>query len=127
MSLPGSLLQETTQDGSGRSWEYPPTAFIYMARDQRTARGVAEMTKVLAQKVGQWACSWSHVAILIIENCCLFKYMQCTPDRLILSNFNQPIDVHRLMIILNAWLNLVGACLARVLLAVVCMHVLGVF
>ncbi len=40
MSIPGSLLQTSPGDESGRTWEYPRTAFTYMARDQRTARGV---------------------------------------------------------------------------------------
>ena len=51
MSIPGSLLQNTPGDESGNTWEYPRTAFTYMARDQRTARGVSEMAAALTQQV----------------------------------------------------------------------------
>ena len=51
MAVPGSLLQTTPGDESGRTWGYPGTAFTYMARDQHTARGVIEMKAVLTQQV----------------------------------------------------------------------------
>lgn len=50
MAVPGSLLQTTPGDESGRTWGYPGTAFTYMARDQHTARGVIEMKAVLTQQ-----------------------------------------------------------------------------
>ena len=51
MSIPGSLLQHTPEDESGKTWDYPRAAFTYMARDQRTAHGVAEMAAALTQQV----------------------------------------------------------------------------
>ena len=51
MSLPASLLQNPPEDDAGNTWQYPPTAFTYMARDQHTAHGVQEMTSVLVQQV----------------------------------------------------------------------------
>lgn len=50
MSLPASLLQNPPEDDAGNTWQYPPTAFTYMARDQHTAHGVQEMTSVLVQQ-----------------------------------------------------------------------------
>ncbi|DBA66909.1 TPA: hypothetical protein ACH3X2_002029 [Trebouxia sp. C0005] len=50
MAIPGSLLQTSPGDESGRTWGYPRTAFTYMARDQHTARGVIEMQAVLTQQ-----------------------------------------------------------------------------
>ncbi len=51
MAIPGSLLQTSPGDESGRTWGYPRTAFTYMARDQHTARGVIAMEAVLTQQV----------------------------------------------------------------------------
>jgi len=69
MSIPGSLLQTSPGDESGRTWEYPRTAFTYMARDQRTARGVIEMEAVLTQQV-----CWPNCA----ENSCNRPYLCVT-------------------------------------------------
>ena len=51
MAIPGSLLQTSPGDESGRTWGYPRAAFTYMARDQHTARGVIEMEAALTQQV----------------------------------------------------------------------------
>ena len=52
MAVPPDVLQSKPQDESGNTWKYPPTALVYMARDEHTARGVGEMTKALAEQVG---------------------------------------------------------------------------
>ena len=52
MAVPPDVLQSQPQDESGNTWKYPPTALVYMARDEHTARGVGEMTKALAEQVG---------------------------------------------------------------------------
>lgn len=51
MAVPAALLQTKPEDESGNTWKYPATAVVYMARDQRTAAGVAEMTNALAEQV----------------------------------------------------------------------------
>lgn len=50
MAVPAALLQTKPEDESGNTWKYPATAVVYMARDQRTAAGVAEMTNALAEQ-----------------------------------------------------------------------------
>lgn len=52
MAVPPDVVQTKPQDESGNTWQYPPTALVYMARDQHTARGVGEMSKALAEQVG---------------------------------------------------------------------------
>ena len=56
MAVPADLLQRKPQDEAGNTWKYPATAVVYMARDQRTALGVADMTKGLAEQVSCPCC-----------------------------------------------------------------------
>lgn len=51
MAVPPDVLQSKPQDEAGNTWKYPLTAMVHMARDKHTARGVAEMLKVLADQV----------------------------------------------------------------------------
>ena len=53
MAVPPDVLQSKPEDEAGKTWKYPPTAMVHMARDKRTARGVAEMHKTLADQVRQ--------------------------------------------------------------------------
>ena len=51
MAVPPDLLHSKPEDEAGNTWKYPPTAMVHMARDKRTARGVAQMRKVLTDQV----------------------------------------------------------------------------
>ena len=53
MAVPPDVLQREPEDEAGNTWKYPPTAMVHMARDKRTALGVAEMYKTLAAQVCQ--------------------------------------------------------------------------
>lgn len=52
MAVPPDVVQTKPQDEAGNTWQYPPTALVYMAKDQHTAQGVGEMSKALAEQVG---------------------------------------------------------------------------
>lgn len=51
MAVPPDVLQSKPEDETGNTWKYPPTAMVHMARDKRTARGVAQMRKALTDQV----------------------------------------------------------------------------
>ena len=53
MAVPPDVLQSKPEDDAGNTWKYPPTAMVHMARDKRTARGVAEMRKAFTDQVRQ--------------------------------------------------------------------------
>lgn len=50
MAVPPDVVQTKPQDEAGNTWQYPPTALVYMAKDQHTAQGVGEMSKALAEQ-----------------------------------------------------------------------------
>lgn len=50
MSVPASILQNQPTDESGKTWKFPPTAAIHMAKDKRTSKGVREMFAELTKQ-----------------------------------------------------------------------------
>ena len=55
MSVPASILQNQPTDESGKTWKFPPTAAIHMAKDKRTSKGVREMFAELTKQVSHGA------------------------------------------------------------------------
>ena len=60
MALPGEMLGKVMRQGEASGVRFPPTLFVHMARDARTARAVAEDVQVLAKTVRAdqhfWVC-----------------------------------------------------------------------